>query len=295
VVRHGGFSAAARVTGIEKTRLSRRLVALEQRLQVRLLQRNTRHMALTAAGQLFYEQATAAINAAQAAYDSVEALRSAPAGLLRLSCPQVMAQQVVLPLLEDYLADHPGVNIELHADDRPVDLLTERFDLTLRALCEGDTVAGVVTRPVGRARRILVASPDYLARLGRPETPLQLPRAHVLCRALDVRDGEARWALHGPDGAAMPMLLRPRVVVDDMQLQMNAAIQGLGVALLPEPIVFSALRQGALERLLPAWGACDHHIQLLYLPPRGILPSVRSLIDYLLAHFPARLAQRTQA
>jgi len=296
VVRHGGFSAAARATGIEKTRLSRRLAALERRLQVRLLQRNTRHVALTAAGQLFFDQATAAIAAAQAAYDSVEALRSAPSGTLRLSCPQVMAQHVVAPLLEEYFERHPQVSIELHADDRPVDLLKERFDLAVRAVSDDEKMPGMVARPMGHARRILVASPHYLylARHGRPQTPLQLAQARIVCRALDLHDGQARWALYGPSGGVAPLLLRPQLISDDMQLQMNAALQGLGVALLPEPVVYGAPQQGGLERLLPEWTASSHSIQLLYLPPRGLLPSVRSLIDYLVANFPDRLARRTQ-
>jgi DNA-binding transcriptional LysR family regulator len=293
VVEHGGFSAAARATGIEKTRLSRRVAALEDRLGVRLLQRNTRHVAATEAGERFFVQAQALVEGAQSALDSLADLRREPAGTVRLSCPQVMAQSYLAPILPGYLATYPKVNLELEASDRPVDLLRERIDLALRASARIDGAAGLVTRKLGQARRVLVASPGYLDAAGRPRTPQDLARMDTFSRPGDVHDGQARWALAGPSGQAVMITHTPRLSTDDLRMQLQAAVNGIGVALLPEPIVSASVRSGVLETVLPHWSAETHMIHLLYPTPRGMLPSVRSLIDYLAVHLPACIQERS--
>jgi DNA-binding transcriptional LysR family regulator len=133
VVEHHGFSAAARATGVEKTRLSRRVAALEQRLGVRLMQRSTRSLALTEAGQRFYEHCVDAVEGARVAYESVADLRREPAGTVRMSCAQVMAQNYLAPILPGFLAQHPRVDLVLDATDREVNLIDERVDLVLRS------------------------------------------------------------------------------------------------------------------------------------------------------------------
>ncbi|EQB08587.1 LysR substrate-binding domain-containing protein [Novosphingobium lindaniclasticum] len=293
VVEHGGFSAAARATGIEKTRLSRRVAALEDRLGVRLLQRNTRHVAATEAGERFFVQAQALVEGARSALDSLADLRREPAGTVRLSCPQVMAQSYLAPILPGYLATYPKVNLELEASDRPVDLLRERIDLALRAGARIEGTAGLVTRKLGQARRVLVASPGYLDAAGRPRAPQDLARMDTFSRPGDVHDGQARWALAGPSGQAAVITHTPRLSTDDLRMQLQAAVNGIGVALLPEPIVSASVRGGVLETVLPHWSAETHMIHLLYPTPRGMLPSVRSLIDYLAVHLPACIQERS--
>lgn len=293
VVRHGGFSAAARATGIEKTRLSRRIAALEQLLGVCLLQRTTRSVALTDAGERFYSQALGVVEGAQSAFDSIANLRREPVGIVRLSCPQIMAQTYLAPILPGYLTTYPKVRLELDASDRSVDLLRERFDLALRSQMKIGDASGLVAREVSVARRILVASPSFLSSSGRPETPQALSQLHTLCRSRDVHDGSSRWSLLGPEGREVLVTHTPRMASDDLRLQLEAAIHGIGVALLPEPIVSASVRSGALELVLPEWAAAVHRIHILYPRPRGMLPSVRSLIDYLTIHLPASIQERS--
>lgn len=288
VVHHGGFSAAARATGIEKTRLSRRIGGLERRLGVRLLQRNTRNIALTEAGERFFGQAACLVEQAQTAFDSISDLRKAPAGTVRLSCPQVMAQNTLVPILPAFLAHYPKVKLELHATDRRVDLLKERFDVALRAQVAIDDTSGLVARELGRVRRVLVASPALLERIGRPGTPAELAAMDTLVRPGDVHDGQGRWQLADGAGTSIQLTHNPRLISDDLQMQMAAAIQGIGVALMPEPVACAAIGRGELEIVLPSWSANGHIIHLLYPPPRGTLPSVRSLIDFLSTHLPQR-------
>jgi DNA-binding transcriptional LysR family regulator len=290
VVKHGGFSAAARAAGLDKTRLSRRIAALEQRLGVRLLQRNTRVIALTEAGERFYNRASLLVADAQGAFDSIADMRTVPAGTVRLSCPHTMAQTLLAPILPRFLAQYPQVRLELDASDRHVDLLRERFDLALRARVQSDESAGLVARELGRVRRILVASPGLLERTGRPAGPDGLQALDTLAKHCEMNEGKGCWTVFDGAGAATRIEHQPRIVVDDLKVQLAAAVEGTGVALLPETLVRADLDAGRLEVVLPQWAAAPHVIHLLYPPPRGILPSVRSLIDYLSAHVPARFA-----
>jgi DNA-binding transcriptional LysR family regulator len=171
VVQHGGFSAAARKIGVEKTRLSRRIAALEKRLGVRLLQRTTRALALTEAGQRFFERCIATVDGAQAAYDSVAELRREPAGLVRLSSPALLAQRCLAHVLPAYMTTHPKVSVFVEATDRTVNVIEERFDIAIRALPRIEDVAGLVAKTLGHSQRVLVVSPAFLERHGRPEDP----------------------------------------------------------------------------------------------------------------------------
>ena len=292
VVEHHGFSAAARATGVEKTRLSRRVAALEQRLGVRLLQRSTRSLALTEAGQRFYDHCVAAVEGARVAYESIADLRREPAGTVRMSCAQMMAQSYLAPILPDFLALHPKVDLILDATDREVNLIDERVDLVLRAKLEIEDVLGLVAKPLGSARRILVASPAYLGRIDPPSVPRALSGCDTLARPAELFEGMVRWELNGPGAEAVVVQIAPRLVANDMRLLLEAAIHGVGIALLPEPIVAAAISTGLLAQVLPDWTTTTHRIYLLYPSPRGMLPSVRSLIDYLLVHLPASIQGR---
>jgi len=289
VVKHNGFTAAARATGVEKTRLSRRVAGLERRLGLRLLQRSTRKLALTEAGQRFHVLCAAAVEGANAAYESVAELQAEPTGAVRLSCPVVMAQSYLAPILPTYLARHPKVNVLLEATDRSVSLIEERFDLALRARPQLDGDAGMVVKTLGHARRVMVASPSFLGSNGRPGSPSELSRFDVVSQLGDQHEGTAQWTLASTSGETARVKLSPRLVSSDLRVQLEAVLHDIGIALMPEPIVAEALTSRALEQVLPDWTAPEHLIHLVYPPPRGMLPSVRSLIDYLMTHLPAAI------
>lgn len=293
VVKHGGFSAAARATGMEKTLFSRHVAYLEKRLGARLLHRTTRQVSLTEAGQHFYTLSVAVVDGAHAAYESVEHMQREPVGLVRLSCPQVMAQSYLSPLLPAYMEMYPKVRLELSAIDREVDLIEERFDVALRARPDIEETAGLVARSLWTARQILVASPRYLDRVGRPATLHDLAKLETLSRPGDILDGVGRWQLRGSSGEEVLLNHRPCLVSDDLRMQLEAAINGLGIALLPEPITNASVQAGALEVVSPQWSGPHHNVHLLYPKPRGMLPSVRSLIDFLGTHLPRSLQQRS--
>jgi DNA-binding transcriptional LysR family regulator len=293
VVQYQGFTAAARSTGLDKTRLSRRVAELEKRLGVRLLQRSTRSICLTEAGERFYERCLATVEEAEAAYESMANLRKEPVGTVKVACPLILAQSYLAAILPAYLTAHPKVNLHIEATDRDVDLIEERFDLVLMARPSLNAMVGVVVRSVGSARRILAASPDFLNANGRPSGPNEITSFATLGRSVDVRDGQARWELSSPNGAVCVVSHCPRLITNDLRLQLETATSGLGIALLPEPIVAASIKSGLLEHLLPGWAATPNALCLAYPSPRGILPSVRSLIDYLLANLPATIHERS--
>src|SRR6202021_3920308 len=132
VVQYGGFSAAARAIGVEKTRLSRHIAALEKRLGVRLLQRTTRTLALTEAGQRFFERCVATVEGAQAAYESVAELRREPVGLVRLSSPVLLTKRCLPHALPGYMTAHPKVSIFVEPTDRTVNVIEEQFTIRIR-------------------------------------------------------------------------------------------------------------------------------------------------------------------
>lgn len=293
VVRNRGFTAAARATGIEKSRLSRRVAELEKQLGVRLLQRSTRRIGLTEAGEQFYERCLAAVEEAEAAYESISNLRKEPVGTVRMTCPLVLAQTYLAALLPAYLASHPKVNLHIEPTDRQVDLVEERFDLALLARPQIDAMAGIVVRSLGSARRILVAAPGYLRKAGKPATPDEISLFATLGMASHVRDGSVRWEMSAQEGVVCPVSHFPRLQTNDLRLQLEAAIGGAGIALLPEPIVAVSIKAGLLEHVLPAWSASSNLLCLAYPAPKGMLPSVRSVLDFLLAHLPAVIHERS--
>jgi DNA-binding transcriptional LysR family regulator len=293
VVRYGGFSAAARTIGVEKTRLSRRIAALEKRLGVRLLQRTTRALALTDAGQRFFDRCVTTVEEAQEAYDSVAQLRREPAGLVRLSSPVLLAQRCLAHALPGYMKANPKVLVYVEATDRTVNVIEERFDIAIRAKPVIEDVAGLVAKNLGYSQRVLVVSPAFLDQYGRPQSAADLPKFDTVASTDDVFEGGARWNLTDTDMRAQQIELKPRLVTSDLRTRLQTAIHGIGIALLPEQVISAPLKEGLLERVLPNWGGAKNILHLVYPTPRGMLPSVRSLIDYLLIQVPAWIREQS--
>lgn len=289
VIQHGGFTAAANAIGVQKSRLSRRVADLERQLGVRLLQRTTRSIALTEAGERFHARCLSALESVESAYESVAELRKEPTGTVRLACPVVMAQSYLAPVLPAYLAAHPKVRVFVEASDRVVSVIEERFDLVLRAGRKQDEDPSLVVKPMGMAQHILVASPGYLDKVGRPGDMQALAEMEIMARVNELHDGVAHWHLKSLN-ADEPQLVKalPRLVTSDLRVQMEAALNGVGVAFLPEPIVSGLILSKQLEHVLPDWVGDGHVVYMAYPPPRGMLPAVRSFIDYLSEHLPLR-------
>jgi DNA-binding transcriptional LysR family regulator len=289
VVEHGGFSAAERHAHITKSKLSRRVALMEDRLGVRLLQRSTRRLALTEAGRAFYEHCAAMVVEAQAAQQAVEQLRSEPSGTVRLTCPVVMAQFYVARLVADFMKQYPKVRVELDSSDRLANLLEERIDIALRTRGSGLSDPGLVAQRIASGRMVLVAAPSYAAGVPPVKKPGQLTSLDTIG---GLREGsEQTWTLTSAKDGQVKVTLRPRLLCSDFTVQYIAALEGVGVALLPLRVAWRALKEGSLVRVAKEWGTPEQDIHLVFVSRRGMLPSVRALIDFLVKQIPTALAE----
>ena len=287
VVEHGGFAAAERALGIPKSRLSRRISQLETDMGVRLLQRSTRRFAVTDVGMSVYRHAQTMLTEAQAAREVVDRLSAEPRGVVRVSVPVALAQQQLPRLLPRFLEQYPKVRLQLHIGNRRVDLINEGFDVALRVRARLDDDGSLVMRSFGQIQELLVASPKYLDRAGRPKDPSDLA-SHL---TLSIHEDEAhqRWELHGPGGEVRRVDLQPRVAGFDFPLLQAMVKDGFGITMLPETVCAEAVRRGELEVVLPAWSLPQGICHAVFASRRGLLPAVRVFIDFLAEHLPQQI------
>jgi DNA-binding transcriptional LysR family regulator len=288
VVRHGGFTAAERATGEPKAKLSRRVARLEASLGARLLERSTRSLRVTDVGREIFQQCeliAAGIDAAQAI---ATRSRSTVAGALRISCPPGLARYLGTDLLSSFLRRYPDVNLEMHLSSHRVDLIRERFDAAFRVDVDEHQDQTFVMRQLGRLERILVASPS-LARTLDPIMIDSLATAPILSLGENVeRD---RWALIHTDGRRHVVTHRPRMVSNDSVVVREAAIDGLGVALLPVLTCAAEIARGGLVQILPQWHAPEGRIHLIFTAKKGMSTSLRAFIDHVAMAFSTSMRQ----
>jgi DNA-binding transcriptional LysR family regulator len=291
IVEHGGFSAAERHTHITKSKLSRRIGELEEQLGARLLQRSTRRLVLTEAGRAFHAHCVAMLEQAEAATQAVEQLHSEPTGTVRVTCPTAMAQfYQVTAMVADFMRRYPKVRVELDATDRVVNLVEERFDIALRTRGAGLADPALVARRIASSRLILVAAPAYLDVRGMPEDPAQLAQHDTIG---SLREGaEQGWSLESGDGRALKLAHRPRMMCSDFLVQLQSAVGGVGIALLPLRVAWQYLADGTLRRVCKDWGTAEMPIHLVYASRRQVLPSVRMLIEHFAEHVPRQWVEQ---
>jgi DNA-binding transcriptional LysR family regulator len=285
VVEHGGYAKAARALRIPKSRLSRHVSALESRLGVRLVNRSTRRFVVTEVGQEVFRHASAMLAEADAALEAVEFARAAPRGIVRASCPVALSQSALSIILPEFLERYPSVRVQLHVSNRRVDVLNEGFDVALRVRTQPTGEDGLIMRSFREMRELLVASPVYLERVGRPERPQQLAERETLSFAPETET--QTWELSGANGESVRVEHKPRLVCHDFVVLKTAVLKGLGIALLPESVVRTELDDGSLECVLPAWNLPLGICHVVFPTRRGLLPAVRAFIDFLAERLPA--------
>lgn len=285
VVEHGGFAPAAAALGVPKSKLSRRIARLEASLGVRLLHRSTRRVTVTDLGQSYYQRCRAMLIEAESAQEIIDQSRSEPCGLVRVTCPVAMLDMNVGAMLADYLARYPRIDMQLEATNRRVDVLAEGVDVALRVRPPPLEDSELVLRVLGERQQCLVASPALLAAdmaLDHPDQLAALPSI-----GLGTSSPEYRWRLFGPNDEEAVVNHRPRLTTRDMFAVRRAAVAGVGVAQLPTMMMQAELASGALVRVLPEWAPRREIIHAVFPARRGLLPSVRTLIDELAEAFSA--------
>ena len=285
VVEHGGFAPAGRALGMPKSKLSRRINLLEERLGVRLIQRSTRHFSATEIGRTYYTHCKAMLVEAEAAQEAIEVTRSEPRGIVRIACPVALLDTRIGVMLADFMVEHQQVQVHLEATNRRVDVIGEGIDIAIRVRTPPLEDSDLVMRVLADRAQCLMASPTLLARCGVPNAPTDLAALPSL--DLGVPQNEHLWHLFGPDGAEATIHHRPRYITRGMLALRTAAIAGVGVVQLPKMVVLDELRSGKLVHVLPQWMPRRDVVHAVFASRRGLLPSVRALVDYLAERFQA--------
>jgi DNA-binding transcriptional LysR family regulator len=282
VVETKSFSAAALALNTSKSLVSKQVASLEKVLGVRLLQRTTRRMSLTEIGAAYYEHCARIMQEIDAAAQTVTQLQAEPRGVLRLTSPVIFASLHLAPALQTFLNRHENVEVELNASDRTVDLVEEGFDLAIRIT--DNPPPNMVARKIAPVRWATCASPAYLERYGTPQTPQEL--SHHQCLVYQgvpaLRSGW-RYMQNGKEIALQP---GGRCRVNNSEVLLQLALDGMGIVLFPTYILGHYLRSGRLKEILADNVAYpDMALYAIYMPNRYMQPKVRAFIDHLMEHF----------
>lgn len=274
VIEAGSFTAAARLLGMPKTTVSRRIAALERELGVRLLQRTTRSLNLTDAGRLYYEESSQALRAIEGANLRLAEARAEPAGTIRVSAPVGFGGHFLQDAIVKFLATYPKTRVELRLTDDRLNLIENGIDLAFRTgILEDSTL---ITRKLGATHRILCAAPEYLARCEAPETPDDLTRHD--CVIAGPSATHAQWVLEGPHGQET-VTVSGRFAANEMQAVMAATVAGYGIAQLPRGVADASIEDGRLRRVLDGYKTPAGGLHVVYPSSQHVPPMVKAFIE----------------
>jgi DNA-binding transcriptional LysR family regulator len=280
VAEHRSFRKAAAQLGVTPSAISQAIRTLEARVGAALFIRTTRSVGLTEAGDRFLSRAKPAFEELVAASEVARDLGQRPAGLLRLAVPRAVVPIVLEPLIASFCADYPEVEVEIAASEELVDLATGRFDAGVRMgqFIAADMVAVRLTPPF---RFIIVGSPAYLARSGKPERPDDL-RQHACLRLRRSNGAIALWSLND-NNRAIEIAVSGPLIANDFPTMLGAAVEGVGLAQVPAPIAASLVKAGKLVQVLAPYAPMGPGVFLYYPSHRQLLPKLRAFIDHVKA------------
>ncbi|MEO5332726.1 MAG: LysR family transcriptional regulator [Magnetococcus sp. YQC-5] len=290
VVDSGSFSEAARKGAVSRAAVSKYIVVLEEYLGIRLLNRTTRQLHLTAEGELYYQRCRKILEEITETEQTVTHLHAAPRGLLRVSAPMSFGIQHLSPAIADFLLDFPGIEMDLVLNDRFVDLLEEGFDVAVRiGVLESSTL---MARRLATAKLVLCASPTYVTRHGMPKEPEDL--AQHACLSYSYTAVPSIWRFSQGSEERVVRIKGPLQVNngDAMRVAVRA---GVGVAVFPDFLIEEDLRVNTLIPLLPEFEMPQLGIYAVYPPTRYLSAKVRKFVDFLVDRFGSRPSWRVAA
>lgn len=277
VAQHRSFRRAAAELGVTPSAISQAIRALEARVGASLFIRTTRSVGLTEAGERFFARARPAFEELVAASGAARELGQRPAGLLRLTVPRSVVPILLEPLIASFCEAYPEIEVELAASEELVDLAAGGFDAGIRMgqFIAPDMIAVRLTKPLPL---IVVGSPAYLARVGRPEHPDDL-RAHACLRLRRSNGALASWSLTD-NGRSVEIAVSGPFIAYDFPTMLGAAIEGVGLAQVPAPLATGAIAAGKLVRVLEQFSQMTPGVFLYYPGHRQIMPKLRAFIDH---------------
>ena len=281
VVDSKGFSAAASGLGLTPSAVSKLITRLEARLGVRLLHRTTRALHLTAEGEAFYAAARRIVTEIETIEDQITGQRGTPQGLLKVTSSVAFATHQLAPVISEFLARYPLIQIELVPTDRVVDMVEDGIDIAIRIGRLADT--SFMARKIGEDKRLICAAPSYLARHGTPLRPEDLARHN--CIVSRERAYLNRWQFR-IDGEIREIEVAGRLSVNEGEMQMQLALQGIGIVRLTRLTMAQAIRDGTLVPLLEGYSADEPvPIHAVYPHRRHLAPKVPAFVNFLIEKF----------
>ena len=291
IVEAGSLSAAGMKLGVSKSRLSMHLAQLEQTLGVCLIERSTRRLQITPLGERFYHRCLAALSEVERALRMVSDTRDMPRGTLKISCPVLFAQAILMPVTNSFLQQYPDIELILDADYRDVDLLGEGYDLALKIQRQIEDSRFIV-RSFALDQHWLVAAPDLVERLGPVRSPADLGDVEsVFLRNQGDNHANFSWQVLDAKDVTHSINHRPRLTSSDPLVLKSATLDGIGVALLPSSLCRRELIDGRLVRLLPDHHAGTMHLHATYPSRQGLSRVARCFLDHLGHHLPEQIRE----
>jgi DNA-binding transcriptional LysR family regulator len=292
VAEHRSFSRAAAELGVTPSAISQAIRALEARVGAALFTRTTRSVGLTEAGERFLSRAKPAFEELVAAGESARELGQRPAGRLRLAVPRAVVPILLEPLIASFCQAYPEIEVEIAASAELVDLAAQGFDAGIRLghVIAADMVAVRLTPPF---RLIVVGSPDYLARSGKPERPDDL-RGYACLRMRRSNGALASWSLKD-NSSAVEIAVSGPLIANDIPTLLGAAVEGVGLAQVPEPVAAGAVRAGKLVPLLEPFAPTVPGVFLCYPDRRQVMPKLRAFIDHVKSYAASNNRRRAGA
>lgn len=281
VAETGSLSRAAEALDLSNAAASRHLSALEDRLGARLVERNTRRLYLTDTGREFYNRARTIVADLRDAESAVNATALNPTGTLRITASLSFAMHHIAPLLKDYTLRYPNVQVHLEAANRYMDIIDNNIDVAIRTR-ESEPDSNITIRRMAETRRIMAASPGYLARHGTPGTLEDLPRHKLLIYTYANNPGELRFS---KDERTCTVTVKGLLESNDGQILRAAALDGMGILVQPTYILYEDIVAGRLVPVLDDWDLPRLNINLAYPSRKHLSAKVRTFIDFMAEHF----------
>lgn len=286
VVEKQGFTPAANALNMPKSRLSRHISTLEERLDIKLIQRTSRQFKVTETGHVFYRHARSMIDEMEAAEAAIESRKTSLSGRVSISCSLGVAHYAIKDLILKFLQEQPNIDITQQVTNKSVDLVATGIDLAIRGHTEALPDSSIIQRSLSTFSWHLFASPDYLSKFGTPKTPYDLFKRQSL--KVGWQPATGHWALQKKEGIKTTVPFNPQLCSDDMSTLKEAAIGGGGIVSLPAYTCRNEINTGSLQRVLPNWISGKAQLSLLTPSRRSQSPSAKALSEYLLNHVHAQ-------
>ncbi len=282
VIEHGSFTHAALANGHSTSYVSKEINKLEERLGVRLLNRTTRSISLTPEGELYHPCCQRVIEEAQQIEQHLAGHQLEPQGHLKISCPVSFGLSRVRPILADYMIQYPKVTVELELDDRKVDMVSEGFDVVVRASNQLED-SSLVSRRIMSSKGVIIASPDYLKKHGTPKHPSELMEHKTITYSL--AKNEHTWRFEHPNGEEVSARLSSHLTTNSGEMDLALCLAGQGITRIPYFNLDGEIERGELVELFTDFLPWNIDVFLIYPSRKHMSSKVRSFIDYMAQAF----------